>query len=115
MGLDIHMLYNITFIVINLLLIHSDFSNTHSPKVAPSMVSKSRQNLAILSSVAVPCCWALSYFFHWVYFKLDNGIFSGTNMKFKYQEEEAGENILGAWEDLYEYKECSHCIRSTFV
>ena len=109
------MLFNTLFIGINMFLIFSPFNNTPTLKLAPSMVSRSRQNFAILSSVVVPCGWALSYLFHWVYFKLDHGIFSGTNMRFKYHVKEAGDNISGVWEDLYDYKECVHCIKSIMV
>ena len=55
----------------------------------------------MLSSTVVPTGWCLSYFFLWIYFKLDKGFFSDTNMRFKY--EDYGE-ISGVWEDVNEFQ-----------
>ena len=81
--------------------LYPDLQQLHGKhELSPSMVSNSRRNYAILCSVIIPFGWVLSYFFLWIYFKLDNGFSSETNMRFKYEENETGENISDSWEDL---------------
>ena len=99
------MMYNATFLVINnTILFLKQTENTFPPQFSASSVSISRQNLAIFSSMVIPIGWGLSYFLLLVYFRLDKGFFSGTNMRFRYSEDgQTGEVIKGTWEDLNEY------------
>ena len=68
---------------------------------SPTDVSLSRQNFAIFTSIVVPTGWVLSYLFLWIYFKLDNGFFSSTNMRFRF-DETSSDHVVGEWEDLNE-------------
>ena len=90
--------YNIILIIINNVIIYSkDADNSFLP---PSVVSVSRTNFVIASSVIIPTGWFLSYFFLWIYFKLDKGFFSDTSMRFKYENNKADRVIAGEWKDL---------------
>ena len=97
------MTYNTILIVINSVIIfNKQIDQTFPPILAPSQVSSSRRNFAIVSSLIIPLGWALSYLFLWIYFKLDKGFFSGTNMRFKYANYKPPQRICGAWKDLNE-------------
>ena len=99
-----YMLLTIIYLAINIIILfRKQTDNSFPPKFAPSLVSNSRQNLAVVSSLVIPSGWFLSYLFLWIYFKLDKGFFSGTNMRFKYGEYKTGEQVTGDWEDLNEF------------
>merc|ERR1719318_2307482 len=94
------MMYNATLLVINnTILFLNQTENTFPPQYSASSVSISRRNLAIFSSLVIPVGWVLSYLLLWVYFQLDKGFFSGTNMRFRYSEDcQTGEVVKGTWE-----------------
>ena len=88
----------------NIILFTKQEERSFLPKLAPSIVSNSRKNLAFLSSIAIPIGWGFSYFFLWIYFMLDKGFFSDSNMRFKFGDCTTCDNINGAWEDLNEFQ-----------
>ena len=73
------------------------------PAYFPSEVSISRKNFSIYATVVIPAAWILSYIFLSIYFKLDKGFFSETNMRFKYDKYKTDGRITGVWEDLNDY------------
>ena len=102
----IYLLLNILYLAVNIsILFFKQENNSFPPQLSPSLVSPSRQNLAIVSTLVIPLGWVVSYFFLWLYFKLDKGFFSGTNMRYKYSEHKLGEEVSGDWEDLNEFQD----------
>ena len=100
------MIYNSIFLFINNMIEYTNQTERKfPPPLSASNVSITRQNLAIFSAFVVPLCWALSYFFQWLYFRLDRGFFSGTNMRFRYEGCQSKDVITGTWEDLNDFNQ----------